>query len=213
MIKHFCFSAAVILAACTNPGAEPTGIATSLSLLAGGDAISPRFTAIANSLRPVLQVGLLEAGTAGNMLLEGQNGTFEHYLSPNGGSITLNNGMLHSMFGFADGLMAADTSEPLSAILRNQAGTTDRIHTYLQGDDRAVSRTYRCVMSNRGTQSLTLSNATVAPRLMSEDCRNAEDALENLYWVDQAKGQIVQSRQWAGPRLGAISMRRAGVPQ
>lgn len=213
MIKRFCVGAILFLAACTNPGAEPTGIQTSLSILAGDDTVTPRFAALASAPRPILQVGLLETATAGNMVLEARDGGFEHYLSPNGASITLDNGMLHSMSGFPDGLMASDTSEPLFAILRGQTGTTDRIHTYLGGDDRVVSRTYRCVLTNRGDQTLTFMNRTVATRLMSEDCRNAENAFENLYWVDQARAQIVQSRQWAGPRLGAVSMRRAGVPQ
>lgn len=213
MIKRALTAAVLLFAACTNPGAEPTGIATSFSILAGDDATSPRFAAIATTPRPILQVGLLDAGTAGNMLLEARNGAFEHYLSPNAATITLNNGMLHGTLGLGEGLMATDVSEPLSAILRGQSGTTDRIHTYLSGDDRTDSRTYRCVITNRGPQTLTFLGQSVATRLVSEECRNTDQAFENLYWVEVARNQIVQSRQWAGPRLGAISMRRVGVPQ
>ena len=213
MIRGAIAGAVILLAACTNPGAEPTGIATSVSVLAGNDDTIPRFAAISASPRPILQVGLLDAGTAGNMLLEARNGAYEHYLSPNGANIVLRDGMLHSTLGFGEGLMATDVSEPLFAILRGQAATTDRIHTYLMGDDRTESRTYRCVLTNRGPQTLTFLGQSVATRLMSEDCRNAEQAFENLYWVDDTQSRIVQSRQWAGPRLGAISMRRVGVPQ
>ena len=212
MTRHLVSVAALLLAACSSPGGQPTGLQEAYTLLAGDDGtVTPRFAAIATTPRPILQVGLPDAGTAGNMLLEARNGDYEHYLSPNAASITLNRGMLHNMFGFGEGLMATEVSEPLRLILSGQGGTADRIHTYLGGDDRTFFRTYRCVISAQGNQPVQLINRTVTARLMREDCRNAEHAFTNLYWVDQGRGDIVQSRQWAGPNIGAVSTRRAGL--
>lgn len=212
MIRQMLFAATAALAACANPGSEPSGIETSISVLQGNDGITPRFQELTQTPRPILQVGLIDAGSAGNMLLEARDGPYESFLSPNSASITLNRGMLHAIFGFGEGLMATEVSEPLALVLRGQSGVADRIHTYLGGDDRTVARTYRCVISDLGPRSVALIDRTVSARLMREDCRNAEQAFENLYWVDQGRGQIVQSRQWAGPNLGAVSTRRVGVP-
>lgn len=212
MNRHVLSAAALVLAACSGPGGQPTSLQEAYAVLTGDNGtVTPRFMALTGTPRPILQVGLPDAGTAGNMLLEARNGDFEHYLSPNAASITLNRGMLHNMFGFNEGLMATEVTEPLRLILAGQGGTADRIHTYLGGDDRTVFRTYRCVISPMGTQPVQLMNRTVTARLMREECRNADHEFTNLYWVDQTRGDIVQSRQWAGPNIGAVSTRRAGL--
>lgn len=199
-------------AACSIGTGERPGWQQAASYVTGeSPGTSARFAAIATTPRPLLQVGLIDAGTAGTMLLEARNGAYEHYLSPDESSLILNRGMLHNMLGFGAGLMATEASGPLALIMRGQTGTADRIHTYLGGDDRTYFRTYRCTIRPAGTEPVTLVNRTVTASKMYESCRNADDAFDNIYWVDQSRGEIVQSRQWAGPNLGAVSTRRAGL--
>lgn len=157
MIKPLIPLAFCALAACSNSDGEPTSLQTAVSVLQGaGTSITPRFQALTTVPRPVLQIGLPDAGTSGNMLLEARNGDFEHYLSPNSASMTFNRGMLHRMIGFGDALMGTEVSGPLRLILTGQGGTADRIHSYLGGDDTTVFRTYRCVITPGGLEPVVL---------------------------------------------------------
>jgi len=215
MIRTLAFTAALALAGCSSGPLTPSsGIQEATAILSNNqDAISPRFAALAETPRPILQIGLPDAGTSGNMLLEARNGNFEHYLSPDASSITLNRGMLHNLAGFNEGLMATEVSDTLSLVMAGRSGTAERIHSYLGGDDRITFRAYRCRITDLGIEPVQLIDRTVTARLMQESCRNAEQAFTNLYWVDQSRTEIVQSRQWAGPTLGAVSTRRAGLSE
>jgi len=212
MIRWLCIAATLIVSGCSSSGDEPTGLDTALELVqSNADSATPRFQALRGAARPIMQIGLIDAGTGGNMLLEARNGPYEHYLSPNAASMVFSDGLLHQIIGFGEALMAVEVSETKALLLSGRSGTADRTHTYLTGDDRSVFRSYRCVITNAGPASINLPHRSAQTTLMRETCRNAEQAFENLYWVEPARGQIVQSRQWAGPNLGAVSTRRAGL--
>lgn len=213
MIKKSILCLALFLAACGQQGGEPSALDQARELISGEDEITDRFAALTTTPRPILQVGLIDAGTSGNMLLELRNGRYEHYLSPDASSIVLEDGILHSMFGFGEGLMGVEVSENRALIMSGQNGWAERIHTYLGGDDRTTFRTYRCAIANQGADEVALLRGTITARRMAEACRNTEHNFVNLYWIDDSRGEIVQSRQWAGPNLGAVSTRRAGVPR
>jgi len=213
MIKRTILGLALLLGACGQQSGEPSTFDQARALIVGGDDITDRFTALAQTPRPILQVGLIDAGTSGNMILEQRDGRYERYLSPDASSIILEDGILHSMFGFGEGLMGVEVSENRALIMSGQNGWADRIHTYLGGDDRTTFRAYRCAIANQGADEVALLRGTITARRMAEACRNAEHNFVNLYWIDDSRGEIVQSRQWAGPNLGAVSTRRAGVPR
>lgn len=212
MIKRWILSAAVALAACSSTDGEPSGLQTAIAIAQGDDTtVTPRFAALGSAPRPLMQIGLIDAGTAGTMVLEARNGPYEHYLSPNAASMTFNRGMLSQTYGFGEALVGAEVTQSLSLILRGQAGAADRTHTYLGGDDRQVFRTFRCTIRPEGRRAVQLPNRNTTALFLRETCRNAEFAFENIYWVEQGRGEIIQSRQWAGPNLGAVSTRRAGL--
>ncbi len=212
MIRPFLVCAGLVLTGCASSSGEPSGLQTAIAVAQGNDAtVSPRFAALGTTPRPLMQIGLIDAGTAGTMVLEARNGPYEHYLSPNAASMTFNRGMLVQSYGFGESLVGAEVSEPLSLVLRGQSGTAERTHTYLGGDDRQSFRTFRCVIANEGTRSVQLPNRNTTAVFLRETCRNAEFAFENIYWVERGRGEIIQSRQWAGPNLGAVSTRRAGL--
>lgn len=212
MIKRLCLLASFALAACASSDGEPTGLQTAVSVLQNDqDVVTPRFAALVSTPRPIMQVGLIDVGSSGNMLLEARNGPYEHFLSPNAASMTFNRGVLHQTYGFGETLVGTEVSQTVSLILNGRSGTADRIHTYLDGDDRQSFRSYRCTITNEGPRAVQLPNRNTIAQFMRENCRNAEFAFENIYWVEQGRGEIIQSRQWAGPKLGAVSTRRAGL--
>ena len=86
-------------------------------------------------------------------------------------------------------------------------GRSDRFHTYLNGNDEAVTRTYRCDIRKTREITIPVVGGEVATFLFRESCNSLDQEFENLYWVDPRSRQIVQSRQWAGPLVAAISTR------
>lgn len=169
--------------------------------------VSPRFAAVFKAEAPLLQVSFVEAGISSNLVLERRDGAFDYWLSPDGAHLILQSGMLHSTRGVGEGLLASELSEPLALVRNRRAGVSDRFHTYLDGNDRTVTRTYRCVVTNEGRKEIALATGPVRPVLMTENCRSLDQEFVNFYWVMPSSGQIVQSRQWAGPVSGAISTR------
>ena len=176
--------------------------------LQGGDKdFSPRFIQLMRADPPALQVAFIEKELSTTFLLESRNGDFETWLSPSGASLTYEQGMLHSTRGFGTGLLASDLSDPLALVLSGRNGVSDRLMTYLDGNDFAVIETFRCQVAIEGTRNLTLQKRLIPTRLMSEDCRNIDQSFRNLYWVSTQSGRIVQSRQWASDVTGEISSR------
>lgn len=197
----------LLLAACGSAGNEDSPIGQSIAALRADADFVPRFITLIKEEAPTLQVGFIDTETSGNVLLERQDGAFAYWLSPDGGQIILQDGMLHSVRGFGEGLLASELSEPLALVRGLQSGWSDRFHTYLDGNDFAVTRTYRCRIENRGPRELNLFGTPTDTRLMREDCRSLDQEFVNLYWVAPSSRNIIVSRQWVGPVVGAISTR------
>ncbi len=168
---------------------------------------TPRFAALARAEAPALQVGFVERQEGGTLLLERRDGAFDYWLTPEGAQIILQNGMLHGTRGFGEGLLASELSAPWAHIRGLKNGYSDRFHTYLDGNDRAVARTYRCLFTRGETSDIALRSGPVQTVQMRENCRSLDQEFTNIYWVTPGARRIVQSRQWAGPYIGALSTR------
>ncbi|MFD2741762.1 YjbF family lipoprotein [Sulfitobacter aestuarii] len=196
----------LLLAACGSPTTEPSRLDTLRAALGGAEPdFAPRFAALIAARAPALQVGFIDKEVSTTLLLEQRRNGIETWLSPEGAALVLERGMLHGTRGFGTGLLASELSEPLALVLARQGGRSDRLMTYLDGNDRAVTRTFRCVLSSRGARQLSLQGRVIPTTLMQEDCKSLDQSFRNLYWV--AQSGIVQSRQWAGGKTGEISTR------
>ena len=98
-------------------------------------------------------------------------------------------------------------SQPLSHVRGLTSGYSDRFHTYLDGNDQAETRTYRCLFTVGKQSEVALRSKTVQTVQMRENCRSLDQEFTNIYWVTPETRRIVQSRQWAGPFVGALSTR------
>ena len=115
--------------------------------------------------------------------------------------------MIHSTRGLGEGLLASELSQPLARIASLEPGPSYRFHTYLTGNDETVTRTYRCEFLRVRDIAVPVSGTRIQTVLLRESCNSLDQFFENLYWVDPDNRQIVQSRQWAGPFIEAISTR------
>ena len=192
----------LLTSACTNSSDDFDLIRDTIFPNQAG--FTPRFQALLSQQPPVLQVALLDLELSSNVLLESRRDGIETWLTPDGAAFILDRGMLVGTRGFGEGLLASDVSEPLAAVVQGREGLTERFHTYLTGDDDTVTRTYRCLIENRGSRDVTIQGASVPTRLMAEDCRSLDQAFVNLYWVREGDGRFVQTRQWSGEFLGVI---------
>lgn len=165
----------------------------------------PRFAALLHADAPRLQIGFLNSGLNGAVLLVQQDGEFKTWLSPEGGAITFRDGMLHSLIGLGGGLLASENAASLSLVRASRQGIATRLHTFLTGNDTAQTRSYRCEIEPRGDRRINIGEREVASVLIRETCVNLTQSFFNLYWVFD--GEIVQSRQWAGEFIGPITTR------
>jgi hypothetical protein len=204
--RTLCLAGALLLGACAQ-------VQETLSNATGGltgtttPEFTPRFIALIEAEVPTLQVSFVDQDLQSALLLEQQRAGLSYWLSSDGGMLITQNGMLHGMRGLAGGLLASDLSAPLALVLRGQEGVADRFHTFLDGNDRAVARTYRCTITARGPRDVNLGARTAKTQLMRESCRSLDQTFANQYWVETARGEIVQSRQWSGDFLGYIATR------
>jgi hypothetical protein len=198
-----------VLASCVSNGSEETSFGIATSGLFGGqqEEFPPRFIELLKAEKPALQVSFLERKVTSFLLLEQRKGAFDWWLSSDSIHLIMQNGMLHGTRGLGEGFLAADLSEPLKLVTGLSSGWSDRFHTYLNGADFAVSRTYRCLIENDGAREIKIGDKTVQTRLMKESCRSLDQSFINLYWVNLESRDIVQSRQWVGPVVGIISTR------
>lgn len=208
MYRSLFFMLATFLIQACSTDTEQSSVARASNYFSPGELVPPpRFVGLFNRPRPVLEIELVDLGVSGKLILEQQDGPYARYLSADLGSIILQRGLIHSIYSFGESLVGADLSQPLALVLATQAGVADRIHTYLDGEDRAISRNYRCDIAVQGVRDVDLETGTVQTTLMSETCQNLDQSFENLYWVDRRRGEVIQSRQWVGESVGSLITR------
>ena len=134
-----------------------------------------------------LKIALLEEKKQASVLIEtGENLNVTTYFTPDGISISLQDGVLVATRGLGFDLMTADVSAVQSG-LRNGSRAV-RVHRYLDGEDQVVIKSFVCDYS--GTTKVV------------ETCYGNDNNFENRY--SMVAGQIAESRQWIGPQLGYI---------
>ncbi|WP_170418541.1 YjbF family lipoprotein [Ruegeria atlantica] len=169
---------------------------------------APRFNPRAEALaarRPIpprLEVGFPTRDLAGVMLLETERAGVQTWLTADGATITLEQGMLTSALGFGGGLSGSDVRQSADLVLGGGSGQVERFHSFLNGNDEIDLRAYKCRITQAGSDTVVLRGTPVATAKRQEDCYGVADRFTNVYWVRNSTGRIVQSSQWTGPFLG-----------
>ena len=200
-------AAAVVLGACANDGLQQQAIQVFLDEPAPQNTSNqfPRFQPILQAGQgPALSVEVPSSGLRGGFLRESRQGNIESWLGNDGAALTFDRGVLHGTRGIGAGLLASDVAPTANAILNGRSGDVERVHTYLNGNDRAEIRAYACTITNEGSETIQLDNGATPTRRMKEVCRNLDQQFTNTYWVDTRQGRIVRSRQWSGEFAGDL---------
>ncbi len=199
----FMLLACLGLNACTQSGGDESAAGQLVGLLGKKSAFSARFTALQTAEASAIQVGFIDLEQNTIMLREARRDGIDTWIGPDDKALILENSMLRGTRGFGVELISVDISQPMAMVLGRREGFSDRLHTYLMGDNQALTRTYRCEIKNNGDRELTLGKRVAKTQLMRETCRSLDQSFFNLYWVEG--GTIVQTRQWTGEFIGDIA--------
>jgi len=151
-------------------------------------ALTPAILARINV--PVILAHLPERDAVALLTKVETNQGVDTYLSPDGISISLRDGMIVATRGLGFDLMRADTERSLAAIAAPPQ-TISRGYDHLDGENHVISVTYECVY------------VVVSSRQTKETCSLPRQRFENVYQRNQA-GKIINSRQWVSPQIGWI---------
>ena len=145
-------------------------------------------------------------GAAALVQQVGTNGAKSTWLSPDGISVTFENGILVATRGLGPDLMAAEASG-LNAALRQGAGEYTRTHEYLDGNDQIVRQSYVCRVTRAGSETITVVERRYDTVKYAENCSSGGQSFENLYWRDES-GVTRKSRQLVSPPVGYLDSER-----
>jgi hypothetical protein len=140
-----------------------------------------------------LKVATLEKSNLASVLVrEEVNQSTETYITPDGISVALRNGLLVATRGLGYDLMSADVEDVRNSLRTGRQAV--RIHRYLDAEEQIYIRSFVCDY--------------VGGRTVRETCYSEKLKIINAYEIDEA-GRIVQSRQWISPQQGYIKIEPA----
>ncbi|SLN35404.1 YjbF family lipoprotein [Pseudooctadecabacter jejudonensis] len=123
------------------------------------------------------------------------------WISTDGVSVTLVDGMIVASRGTGFDLMGADTAAARQSLRRG--GSHTRTYDFLDSLDQIVTEQFNCEMTFLEADVITIVERTYSTRKWREDCAGSGVRFANLYWVGPS-GQIVQSRQYLSTGIGYI---------
>jgi len=167
--------------------------------------IAADFTARVQAGAPLMVANVIERNAVTTFVLVSERGDDRIWRTRDNVTISTRDGFLTSTRALVGDLMSADVEESRALVLAGQPGLAVRIHRYLDGQNGIEIDSYVCEISPRGSEDLAFDGVQLRASVIAETCTNPGNDFENFYWV--SGGRVVQSLQWIGPEVGAISMR------
>ena len=124
-------------------------------------------------------------------------------------TLTMRNGMLIATRGLGGDLVSADVA--VAEGVTGPASGGEKVMYVRTGDLEERRLVLSCDLADLGPAPVEIVELTHPARHLRESC-TAEGAaggrVVNDYWVDSRSGIVWQSRQWAGPHIGYMRIRR-----
>ena len=195
----------------TNPVASAVGQMAKASLAKGKatKAASPAAAApvsrkdLAAYGKPILRVRAELLGQDGFLTIADAKANVTTWTAQGQATFAQRDGVLIQTRGLGADLMSAEA--PSLGQLTSGASYT-RVYFFLGEDDRGTRRTYDCVATAVGRESITILEKTHAVTHVSELCTRPNSKVTNEFWVEGKT--IRKSRQWASSRVGYIEFER-----
>lgn len=75
-------------------------------------------------------------------------------------------------------------------------------------DNRELQVSFACTLENLGAETIVIVERKHPTQHLQQRCEGGGGQIVNDYWVDRSNGLIWQSKQWAGPNIGYLKLRR-----
>jgi len=178
-------------------------------LTSGGEAAATPAVAQAGLTREaidatpseLLLVSLVSRGSVDVLAQIADTGKTTTWISSDGVSVTLNDGMVVATRGSGVDLMGADTAAARQSL--RGGGTHKRVYDTLDGLGQIQTAIHECSSAILGRETITIVERDFVATKWREDCRGSGLVFANLYWVSDA-GEIIQSRQFVSVGLGYL---------
>lgn len=153
--------------------------------------------------KPILRVQSKTLGQDGFLTVADVKGEVVTWTASAQATFSLRNGVLIQTRGLGADLMSADV--PSVAQLKS-AASYQRVYYFLGGDDQGTRRTYDCVASVVGRETVEVVGKTHTVTHVSEQCTRPLGKLTNDFWIEGST--IRKSRQWASSLVGYLEFER-----
>lgn len=127
------------------------------------------------------------------------------WISTDGVSVTLSDGMIVATRGSGFDLMGADTRAARRSL--SAGGTHSRAFDFLTGLDQIETEVYSCTTEFDEAEVITIVERDYATQKWREECSNGQIRFTNLYWTT-SDDVIMQSRQYVSLGLGYLVYQR-----
>lgn len=163
--------------------------------------------------QPVLELTVDRRGGGGAFLArtlqrsDGSPGRIEQWSSPdNVVTVSLRNGVLISTRGLGGDLLSSAVQVTGSRPGPSGGGAHRQMIRDL--DYRETALELACDLVDLGPETLEIVGHRHPTRHLQQRCQGGGGRVVNDYWVEPRAGIVWKSRQWAGPHVGYLSMRR-----
>lgn len=126
-------------------------------------------------------------------------------------TITLRDGVLIATRGMTGYNLIAASTLVEEGGAQGPSTSGPRRYTLRIGNEKQQSFSFACDLVSLGPKSLEIVELTYATTHLQERCASAEGEIVNDYWVDSKTGRVWQSRQWAGPSIGYLTIRQLTI--
>lgn len=161
---------------------------------------------LAKAGQPILLVSSKTLGQTGFLGVSDAKGGVLTWATPDGATFTQRDGVLIQTRGLGFDLMSAQAPS-VDQLLRT--GTPyERVYFFLGPDDQGTRRTYTCVTSPVGRESIDVLARSHATTHVTETCTRSSGGgkVTNEFWIEGTT--IRQSRQWVSAGLGYVDFAR-----
>lgn len=121
-------------------------------------------------------------------------------------SLAMRNGMLIAVSGLGGGI--ASSTVLASGDTLGPAYDGEHVQFIRALDNKQVRLSLTCDVVQMGTETIEIVERTHSTRHVQERCEGGGGTVVNDFWIDSRAGLVRQSRQWAGPNIGYLWIRR-----
>lgn len=121
-------------------------------------------------------------------------------------TLATRNGVLIATRGLRGDILSSEVQ--VSGDTPGPSGGGARVQMIRGLDNKEQRLVLTCEVTDLGPEPVTIVERTHPTRHLRERCEGGGGEIVNDYWVESGRRTVWQSRQWAGPHIGYMRLRR-----